>query len=102
MSEITFNTFKKYNFNHGDDEDSATTMSEVLGLPEGFADDVIKTMRIAEIENKKHSQNWEDTFNKMLPQNAMEAFFIGWTAARMYEANQPSPLSMLAKLLRED
>jgi hypothetical protein len=78
-----------------------STVTGALGLTDDFADHVSKIMRIAEIENKNWVYAWEDAFNKILPQNAMEAFYIGWVAAKMYEANQPNPLAMLASLIRK-
>lgn len=97
--EDSFKTFKKYRFNH--DLDS---VGDALGLTEEFADYVIKTLRMEQINQEKVTQTWEATFNQILPNNAMEAFFIGWSARVIYDLNHgggSNPMEMLMRMMRD-
>ncbi len=98
MAAPDFVTYKKYKFNHETGDDHKGRVPELLGLAEGFSDEVIKTLKIAEIEHTTYTQMWEDAFNKLLPQNAMEAFYIGWIAAKMYEQKNANPLEQMMKM----
>ena len=98
MSEAKFTTYPKYKLNHGDDTEKGSIV-DALGLDDDFANMVIKTLRIAEIEHKKYTESWEDAINKILPQNAMEAFYVGWIANKMYERHKSGGENPLLKML---
>jgi len=85
--EDNFKTSKKYKFNHDTKENEGGDVPEALGLSQDFCDNVIKTLRVEEIKQKKVTETWEETFNQILPNNAMEAFFIGWSARALYDMN---------------
>ncbi len=102
--EDNFKTFKKYKFNHEENEGGGGSVNNVLGISEEFADEVIKTLRIKSIECEKITETWEATFNQLLPNNAMEAFFIGWSARAIYEMNQgggDNPMAALMRMMRD-
>ena len=101
--EDNFKTFKQYKFNHGQPGGGGHSLTDALGITEEFADSVIKTMRIGEIQNEKVTEMWEDAFNKLLPNNAMEAFFMGWTARALHDMNHggDNPMEALMRMMRD-
>ena len=77
---------KTFNLNH----DCDGNIAEMLGLTPGFDDFVIKEMKKSAIDKDTWTEAFEDTLNKALPKTMLEAFYIGWVAARMYENAQQS------------
>jgi hypothetical protein len=67
MSEAKFTTYPKYKLNHGDDTEKGSIV-DALGLDDDFANMVIKTLRIAEIEQmyERHKSGGENPLLKML------------------------------------
>lgn len=77
---------KTFNLDHSRDGN----ISETLGMTPGFDDFVIKEMRKSVIDTDTWTEAFEYTLNKVLPKTMLEAFYIGWIAARMYENAQQS------------
>jgi hypothetical protein len=88
---------KTFNLNH----DCDGNIAEMLGLTPGFDDFVIKEMKKSAIDKDTWTEAFEDTLNKALPKTMLEAFYIGWVAAKMYEkAQQKQGQESLMALLR--
>jgi hypothetical protein len=100
MEGTNFKTFKQYKFNHENGDGNKGDVPETLGLSQEFCDNVIKTLRIEEVKQEKVSETWEATFNQILPNNAMEAFFIGWSARAFYDHNQGGSRNPMEELMR--
>lgn len=96
-----FETFKRYKFDHQEDGQPTGSMPQLLGLSSDFSDMVMKTVKKECIDCDTWGQAIENTFNKVLPNNAIEAFWIGWVAAKMYDHNdQQAKIQNLMDMLR--
>jgi len=98
--EDNFKKFKHYKFNHDIGEEGCGEVDQALGLSEEFCDNVIKTLLVEEIKQEKVTETWQETFNQILPNNAMEAFFIGWSARALYDLKNGGGNNLMEMLMR--
>ena len=86
---------EKYAFNHDTNE-----LTTAMGISEERFDEIVKTIRHAQIDGDNVLETIEITLNKLDPKNIVEAMFIGYSIAKCIDANH-NPLLRVLQAMRE-
>ncbi len=74
------------------------SFNDALGIPEKRFKEIVKTCRIAIVEGENKVSALEYAMNKVLPENAVEAAFLGYVLCSVLDA-EISPLKAIVAVM---